>query len=187
MSNSIFISYSSKDSSVVIPLGQLMKASGSQPFIDVHDLQFAEEWQSQIDEAIKNCRTMMVFWSRNAAKSKQVEREWKLAVELGKPVVPILLDKHSSLPDGLGKFHGVRLFEVVGRFNKSFFQANLSQEQAFMRNALTDMAHELSVVDSEFESHSKYKLQSVYRDKAFLQEYGATLREVVITFMEEEG
>ena len=185
MDNALFISYSSKDSSVVLPLGQLLQASGSQPFIDIHDLQFAEEWKSQIDQAIQACRTMMVFWSRNAAKSEQVEREWKLAVELGKPVVPILLDKHSPLPAGLGKFHGVRLFDVIGRFNKSFFQGNLSQEQAFMREALSDMAQELTIVDPEFEYHSNSKLQSVYRDRDFLQKYGATLRKVVITFMKE--
>lgn len=183
MNNSIFISYSSKDATVVLPLGQLLKASGSEPFIDVHDLQFAEEWQSQIDKAIQTCRTMLVFWSRNAAKSEQVEREWKLAVKLGKPVIPIILDKHSPLPGDLGKFHGVRLFEIVGRFNKSFFQASLSLEQVFMREVLTDMAHDLSIVNSDYESYLKSKLQAAYRDREFLQEYGATLRNVVITFM----
>ena len=108
----VFLSYSSRDQDYVHPLGRLLKASGSRPFVDVFDLEFEQDWAQQIDRAIHSCKRVLVFLTRHAAESQQVEREWRLALSIGKPVVPVLMAREPQLPSELGRFHGVRLFQI---------------------------------------------------------------------------
>jgi hypothetical protein len=127
-STRVFISYSSADSAVVHPLGMLLAAAGSTPFVDKHSLTPGANWRDGVDEAIRNCHAMLVFWTASAAASEQVRREYRLGLELGKPVVPVLISKE-PLPLDLAEIHGVDLLSLFARW-----PAEIEQSEAWLKS-----------------------------------------------------
>ena len=65
-------------------------------------------WRNVIYEELKVADAVLVFWSEAAAKSEWVEWEWKMAIELKKPIYPLLLDE-TPLPAELAEFQSVDL------------------------------------------------------------------------------
>lgn len=102
----VFISYSSADRQIVSAAARLLRAAGATVFQDISDLQFGDNWDQALLEAIGQCERVMVFWSAAAAQSAGVEREWRYALGAGKRIVPMSLDK-TPLPAPLAALHGV--------------------------------------------------------------------------------
>jgi hypothetical protein len=102
----VFISYSHADREVVSVAARLLQAGGARVFQDVRDIAFGAPWKEALQEAIAKCERVLVFWSAAAASSEWVEREWRLALALGKRVVPMLLDA-TPLPEPLGALQGL--------------------------------------------------------------------------------
>lgn len=124
----LFISYSSIDAAVVHPLGMLLAAAGSTPFVDKHSLTPGTNWRDGIDEAIRGCHAMLVFWTASAAASEQVRREYLLGLALSKPVVPVLISK-VPLPAELAEIHGVDLLSLFARW-----PAEIEQSEAWLKS-----------------------------------------------------
>lgn len=102
----IFVSYSRKDASLVVPLTKLLRASGHEVFLDQENLNYGEDWKEQLGRAIGRADRFLLFWSRNTEASPYVAEEWKLALRTpGCKIVPILLDG-TPLPPELQRFHG---------------------------------------------------------------------------------
>jgi hypothetical protein len=89
---SVFISYAHADSQVVLPDVELLRAGGVRVFMDVRDIDYGERWATALKRALDGCERVIVFWSAAAKVSDWVEREWRMAVERGKKIVPTLLD-----------------------------------------------------------------------------------------------
>ncbi|HZF81386.1 MAG TPA: TIR domain-containing protein, partial [Rubrivivax sp.] len=106
VTRSVFISYSHTDRSAVRRDAELLRASGVQIFIDVHDIAYGERWAEVLHQALLQCERVLVFWSRSALVSAWVEREWRFALSLGKKIVPTLLDT-TPLPVELAEFQAV--------------------------------------------------------------------------------
>lgn len=102
----VFISYSSQDRAIVSAAARLLRAGGATVFQDVIDIEFGSRWQEVLIGAIAQCERILVFWSADAANSEWVEREWRCALNAGKRIVPMLLDK-TPLPPQLAEFHGI--------------------------------------------------------------------------------
>ena len=102
----VFISYSSVDRQIVSAAARLLRAAGATVFQDITDLQFGDNWDQALQRAIAQCERVMVFWSAAAAQSAGVEREWRCALDAGKRIVPMSLDK-TPLPPPLAALHGV--------------------------------------------------------------------------------
>jgi len=102
----VFISYSSVDREIVAAAARLLRAAGATVFQDISDLQFGDNWDQALLKAIGQCERVMVFWSAAAARSTGVEREWRYALDAGKRIVPMSLDK-TPLPPPLAALHGV--------------------------------------------------------------------------------
>ena len=102
----VFISYSSDDRAIVTAAARLLRAAGAKVFQDVADLEFGSQWERALMQALAECERVMVFWSASAARSTWVEREWRCALQAGKRVVPMQLDK-TPLPAPLAALHGV--------------------------------------------------------------------------------
>lgn len=102
----VFISYSSADRQIVSAAARLLRAAGATVFQDITDLQFGENWDKALLNAIGQCERVMVFWSAAAAQSAGVEREWRFALDAGKRIVPMSLDR-TPLPPPLAALHGV--------------------------------------------------------------------------------
>jgi hypothetical protein len=78
-----FASYSSKDRSAVFARIQGMQKVAPQleVFLDVLTLRSGENWLEQIRSRIRSAEKFFLFWSANAQRSTEVEREWRSALE----------------------------------------------------------------------------------------------------------
>jgi TIR domain len=106
-SRSVFISYSRADSADVHDAVELLRAGGVKVFLDVADIDFGERWKDVLFKALNRCERVMVFWSQAAAASEWVGREWRYAIELGKKIVPTLLDL-TPLPAELAEYQAIK-------------------------------------------------------------------------------
>ena len=109
MDRSVFISYSHDDSDDVHRDANLLRAGGVKVFIDVLDIAYGDRWSEVLGDALRRCERVLVFWSAAAQVSGWVEREWRLALSLGKRIVPTLLDQ-TPLPAELSAFQAVRRY-----------------------------------------------------------------------------
>lgn len=114
MARSVFISYSHDDGEAVRRDAELLRAGGVRVFIDVRDIAYGERWRDVLRDSLLRCERVLVFWSAAARVSEWVEREWRFALELGKKIVPTLLDA-TPLPTELAEFQVVRRFDAPPR------------------------------------------------------------------------
>jgi hypothetical protein len=113
----IFISYSRVDAPVVTALNKLLRAAGHDTFLDEGCIPFGSDWRAWIEAALRACKTVFVFWSANAMRSEEVKREYTIAIELGKIVVPVLMDD-TPLPSDLARWNGVPFRGLLAGFRQ---------------------------------------------------------------------
>src|SRR5262245_11810963 len=58
----IFVSYSRKDSSLVRTIIALYRITDSRVFLDQESITPGRQWRVVTDEALADCRTVLVFW-----------------------------------------------------------------------------------------------------------------------------
>lgn len=63
-------------------------------WIDKNELKVGEDIRTQIKEALHNSEIILVLWSQNAALSPEVEFEIKTARDLGKIILPCIIDDY---------------------------------------------------------------------------------------------
>jgi hypothetical protein len=90
---SIFLSYTRRDVGIVRKLQLMVRASGAVPWRDEDGIQPGEQWRVSIASAIERSDRVLVFWCRHASRSQEVRREYRLALTLGKLVIPVRLDR----------------------------------------------------------------------------------------------
>jgi hypothetical protein len=75
-----FASYASQDRGEVLRRVQGIQAAGIKVFLDIIVLRSGEEWERARYREIDASDGFFLFWSRNAAQSLWVEREWRYAL-----------------------------------------------------------------------------------------------------------
>lgn len=85
----VFISYSRRDADFVDLLHRLLISKGYDTWMDRRNIDAGNRWDSEIEQAIKNCLTMMVVLSPDSARSQNVADEWSYAIDEGKTIIPI--------------------------------------------------------------------------------------------------
>jgi hypothetical protein len=111
--NCAFVSYARKDFDRVSLFAQGLTQRDMELAFDVASLEPGADWGTKLPELIGRCNVFYLMWSDNAAQSKWVEKEARLAVWLhhksqrGAPrIVPITLHRPAPRPPGfLGPFH----------------------------------------------------------------------------------
>ena len=78
----IFASYSHADTPVVETCETAAHTMGDQYLRDVNLLQAGSEWDPRLIQAINDADIFQLFWSKRAAASPYVEREWRHALLL---------------------------------------------------------------------------------------------------------
>ena len=76
-----FASYASQDRAEVLRRVQGIQATGMDVFLDVVNLRSGQDWERAIYHEIDTSDGFFLFWSRNAAQSNWVEREWRYALK----------------------------------------------------------------------------------------------------------
>lgn len=99
---SAFVSYASQDRNRVAMIVQGMQKARPDMdiFFDVESLRSGESWEDALWSEIDRRDTLFLCWSRNAAESPWVAREWKYCYEQkgAEEIEPIPLEPPSSCP-----------------------------------------------------------------------------------------
>lgn len=82
---SVFVSYSTKDSTIVDWLETTYTALGMTYLRDVKTLRSGERWDETLLKLIQGADLFQLCWSTNAKQSLEVTNEWRFALGLQKP------------------------------------------------------------------------------------------------------
>ncbi len=80
----IFPSYSHRDNQVVEQIEAYAMTMGDRYLRDVTTLRAGQDWNAQLKTLISKADVFQLFWSRNAAASSEVEKEWRFALSLNR-------------------------------------------------------------------------------------------------------
>lgn len=90
MEKEIFISYSRRDQEFVTRLASDLDRQVAGVWFDQSTIQVGENWHAEIIEGIRECKAFILVLSPDAAESRYVREELNKALELGKPIIPVL-------------------------------------------------------------------------------------------------
>jgi hypothetical protein len=91
MANHVFISYSTRNEDYARRLARSIEAEGIPVWIAIR-MKFGADFLDLIQEKIEGCFAVVIVASTHARKSKWVKAELRLAQDLGKEIIPLLLD-----------------------------------------------------------------------------------------------
>ena len=90
MSQRVFICYARTDQTFALPLAEHLKARGVAVWIDQLENQVSDDWDRDIDRALRECSHLLIVLSPASVDSREVRGELRTALDLGKPVLPVL-------------------------------------------------------------------------------------------------
>ncbi len=88
----IFLSYDTENGEMARELRTIFVEEGFRVWMAPDDIRGPRSWAEQIDRAISEASVLAVLISSNANQSSHVGREVSLALEQGKPVLPIRIE-----------------------------------------------------------------------------------------------
>lgn len=110
----VFVSYAHTDTQIVRLCRTAAEAMGDKYVMDTMLLQSGQVWKDELLRAIHDADVFQLFWSKAAASSVNVEREWRYALTLvpGRPnfVRPVYWsERPAPIPRELEAYHFQRL------------------------------------------------------------------------------
>src|SRR5688500_2684255 len=89
----VFVSYSHEDSLNVTPIVNIIRAVRKDlVFQDLYQIKPGKLWEPQLMKALTESRLLILFWCEHASNSPEVKKEYELALQQNKDILPILLD-----------------------------------------------------------------------------------------------
>jgi hypothetical protein len=104
----IFMSYSHKDSAVVLACKKAYEALGFNVLIDIDTLRSGQIWNAELMQMIDRAAIFQLFWSWNASQSKYCRQEWEHALRGNKEgfIRPLYWEiPMPNPPEELCKYH----------------------------------------------------------------------------------
>jgi hypothetical protein len=131
----IFLSYSHEDRERVRPVVARLEAQGWLVWWD-RTIRPGQRWEEQLRDELKNCRAVVVIWTRNSVKSAWVHLEASAGLEID-ALVPIQLDSFDTAPIP-NKFEHIQAADLTtwsGGVNLEFESALLALREIISRPA----------------------------------------------------
>lgn len=88
-----FLSYSRLDEGPALRFAAGLRAAGLSIWVDQWDIRPSQHWDRAIEQAVRACAGLLVLLSPNSTASENVADEISFALENGKKVIPILLER----------------------------------------------------------------------------------------------
>ena len=92
-----YLSYIRKDKQNTYKLARAIENQGFDIWVDEWDIPLDEDWSSQYEKRIKDSGLLLLVLNQSSLKSKYVRSEIAVALEKGKPILPVLIGE-SELP-----------------------------------------------------------------------------------------
>ena len=86
----VFVCYARKDEQFVLRLAENLKRNGVSIWLDQWDIPPGADWDRSIDDAIYDCRKLIIILSPRAIASSEVRGEFRTALDERKPVIPVI-------------------------------------------------------------------------------------------------
>lgn len=112
-----FISYSRQDKAIALRLHEELEFRGLPIWIDLEDIRGGTHWALEIELAITECPFLILLLSPSAVKSEYVKKEYSLAIELNKTIIPVLLQT-CEIPDAIAAIQYIDLTHYETGFGK---------------------------------------------------------------------
>jgi hypothetical protein len=90
---SFFLSYSRSDERVALRLAKDLRERGIAMWVDQLDIRPSEHWDRAIEQAVAACRGIVVILSPRSIASDNVMDEISYAIDSGKSVLPVMIEK----------------------------------------------------------------------------------------------
>jgi hypothetical protein len=103
-SGGYFLSYSRSDERFALRFAKDLRSRGVAMWVDQLDIRPSEHWDRAIEKAVRNCRGLVVIISPRSVASDNVADEISYALENGKSVLPVMIEK-CSLPLRITRMH----------------------------------------------------------------------------------
>jgi len=120
---SIFLSYSRRDTPAVQDLKEKLVALKHEVWVDVADLPEASLFRDEIAVAIERSDIFLLAASQNSLQSVEVRKEFELARNLGKRIIPVSIDgvQPSAAPPDMANINWIPLADTRAfeRINKA--------------------------------------------------------------------
>jgi hypothetical protein len=87
-----FLSHASQDAAMVDLVARALRDNQLAIWVDASDISFGGLLRQELQAAIQNSRTLVLFWSENALKSRWVMAEIFTAFHLNRFIIPYVLD-----------------------------------------------------------------------------------------------
>jgi hypothetical protein len=117
----VFLSYSSEDRTRVEEIYQRLSSAGFKPWMDKRDIVGGEEWETAIENGIRNSQVFIACLSRNSINKRGIiQKEIKRALEIYEELLPgdifplPLLLEDCDIPRRLAKFHALSFDQPDG-------------------------------------------------------------------------
>jgi len=82
LQDDIFISYSHRDTDVVVNCKKAYEALGHNVLIDFETLRSGQKWNTELMRMIERSNIFQLFWSENSSQSAYCRQEWQYALQL---------------------------------------------------------------------------------------------------------
>src|SRR3982751_3012618 len=113
-----FLSYSRADEEFAVRLANDLAELGVEMWVDRFNIRPSEHWDRAIERAIRGCRKMVVILSPRSVASENVADEISLAIDAGKPVIPLMIEP-CNLPLRLTRRH---LIDAIAGYDAALQQ-----------------------------------------------------------------
>lgn len=97
----VFISHARADAAEIDLLDEALERQGWQTWVDRNMLTGGQEWSEELRKAIEECGALLVCVSPASMASRVVRQEYEYALQLGKPVLAVLLAGTADIPPDL--------------------------------------------------------------------------------------
>ena len=153
---SFFLSYSRSDERVALRLAKDLRERGIPMWVDQVDIRPSEHWDRAIEQAVASCRGIVVILSPRSIASDNVMDEISYAIDSGKSVLPVMIEK-CTLPLRLTR---KQVIDATGNYDQALRQCH--DELAHRSGPETSAIEKLSArIDPAVVARAKQQLAKV--------------------------
>ena len=108
----VFLSYRRANAGTADALLKKLESDGYAVWIDRTDIGGGTKWRAEIEKALIESAAMVLLLTKSALESDEIYKEIARAVELDKPVIPLLIEPvelHGWYKDKLGAIQQIEM------------------------------------------------------------------------------